>query len=69
MGRPMRRRLGQWISADIGIAADLPSGADFASDMFRQHASDHSASKGQKRMLFCEWIKQRGAKRTDRNGR
>jgi len=64
MARPWR-----WISTDIGIAADLPSGRDFPDDGFRRQAADFSATKGQQtqRLLFCEWIRQRGGQRIGRN--
>jgi hypothetical protein len=55
MARPWR-----WISTDIGIAADLPSPGDAAEDRRRRPAAASPAQKGQKSLLFCEWVKQRG---------
>jgi hypothetical protein len=67
MARAWRRSIGRWISTDFGIAADLPSGRDFADD--GQPHADFAAPKGQqgRRLLFCEWVRQRGGHRTRRD--
>jgi hypothetical protein len=56
MAKPWR-----WI--DIGIAADLPSRAEFAGD--RRLQPDPAPSKAQPRLLFCKWIKLRRRIRRD----
>ena len=64
MARPWR-----WISTDIGIAADLPSGRDFTDGGFRRQATDFAAPRGSesRRLLFCEWVRQRGGQRIRRD--
>jgi hypothetical protein len=61
--------MGRRISTDIGIAADLPSGRDFTDEGFRRRVADFAAPKGQpgRRLLFCEWITQRGGERVRRD--
>jgi hypothetical protein len=61
--------MGRWISADIGIAADLPSARDFTDDGSRRQAADFAAPKGQpgRRLLFCEWVRQRSGGRVRRD--